>query len=258
VHNAKEFSTIFKYAHNRTWNVIILFQSLTTCFGPYGPYGPMVSHSRDHCNYSTVFLVCTSSCLVAASNGGHSPSSGFPNCPRPHLPASHFSQLQLSPDSITTQSQNFLKTGGLQPTTSSWRRAPWDSKSKLCYDRWSVAQSVLVTSTHLGPMTKFLLLLSDSCGFYQCGEPSLTRGRVPSLQLLFGLTSAVILGSVSRMTGDHILLSQIWYFPNLEELVPYLYPLGKRVTQWHLQTLVFHQSQSHITTDSQSASPSWC
>jgi hypothetical protein len=44
--------------------------------------------------------------LVAASNGGHSPSSGFQNCPRPQLPASQFSQLQLSPDSTdstTTQ-----------------------------------------------------------------------------------------------------------------------------------------------------------
>jgi hypothetical protein len=28
-------------------------------------------------------------CLVAASNGRHSPSSGFPNCPRPQLPASN-------------------------------------------------------------------------------------------------------------------------------------------------------------------------
>jgi hypothetical protein len=38
------------------------------------------------------------------------------------------------------------------------------SKSKLCYDRRSVGQSVLVSSTHLGLTTRFLLL-SDSCGF---------------------------------------------------------------------------------------------
>jgi hypothetical protein len=38
------------------------------------------------------FSVFTSRCLIAASNGGHSPCSGFPNCPWPQLSASHFSQ----------------------------------------------------------------------------------------------------------------------------------------------------------------------
>jgi hypothetical protein len=32
--------------------------------------------------------VSTSRCLVAASNDGRSPSSGFPKCPPPQLPAS--------------------------------------------------------------------------------------------------------------------------------------------------------------------------
>jgi hypothetical protein len=32
-------------------------------------------------------------CLVAASNGGRTLSSGFPNCPRPQLHISHFSLL---------------------------------------------------------------------------------------------------------------------------------------------------------------------
>jgi hypothetical protein len=61
-----------------------------------------VTHSRYRCNYNTheVFLSLTSRCLVAASNGGRSPSSSFPNCPRPQLPASsYFSRLQLSTDS---------------------------------------------------------------------------------------------------------------------------------------------------------------
>jgi hypothetical protein len=43
------------------------------------------------------------------------------------------------------------------------RNVVFKSKSKLCYDRRSVAQSVLPSSPHLGPKTKFLLL-SDSCG----------------------------------------------------------------------------------------------
>jgi hypothetical protein len=46
-----------------------------------------------------------------------------------------------------------------------------------------------------------------------CGALSLARGRVCRLQLLLVLASAVILGSQSRGTRDHILLSQIRDFP---------------------------------------------
>jgi hypothetical protein len=42
------------------------------------------------------------------------------------------------------------------------------SKSKLCYDWRSVSQYLLVSSTRLGLMTRFLLL-SDSCGFVDVG-----------------------------------------------------------------------------------------
>jgi hypothetical protein len=42
--------------------------------------------------------------------------------------------------------------------------------SKSCYGRWSVGQSVLVSSTHLGLKTRFLFL-SDSCGFVNVGRP---------------------------------------------------------------------------------------
>jgi hypothetical protein len=42
-----------------------------------------------------------------------------------------------------------------------------------------------------------------------CGALSVTRGRVCRLQLLLALASAVIFGSDSRGTRDHILLSQI-------------------------------------------------
>jgi hypothetical protein len=93
------------------------------------------------------------------------------------------------------------------------------SKSKLCYDRWSVGQSVLVSSTHLGLTTRFLFLSRQLrvCG---CGALSLTRERVCRLQLLLGLASAVILVSESRRTRDHILLSQIRDSPNLEGQVP--------------------------------------
>jgi hypothetical protein len=44
------------------------------------------------------------------------------------------------------------------------------SVSQLYYDRRSVGQSVLVSSPHLGLMTRFLLL-SDNCGFVDMGRP---------------------------------------------------------------------------------------
>jgi hypothetical protein len=46
-----------------------------------------------------------------------------------------------------------------------------------------------------------------------CGALSLTKGQVCCLQLLLALASGVILGSESRGTRDHILLSQIRDFP---------------------------------------------
>jgi hypothetical protein len=69
----------------------------------------------------------------------------------------------------------------------------------LYYDR----QSVLVSGTHLGPAT--LKFSFDIWGFVIFVALSLTRGRVCSL--LF-LASAFPLGSESRGTQDHILLSQ--------------------------------------------------
>jgi hypothetical protein len=46
-----------------------------------------------------------------------------------------------------------------------------------------------------------------------CGAPSLTRWRVCHLQLLLALASAVIFGSESRGTPNHVLLSQFLEFP---------------------------------------------
>jgi hypothetical protein len=87
-----------------------------------------VTHSKVYCNYSThthivssVFTIC---CLVAAPNGGRSLSSGLPNSHPPQLPASQFSQLQLSTDWITTQkSQSYVTTDG-QSASLSWNKAP--------------------------------------------------------------------------------------------------------------------------------------
>jgi hypothetical protein len=53
-----------------------------------------------------------------------------------------------------------------------------------------------------------------------CGWPSLIRGRVRSLQFLLSFTSAAILGSETNKANDHMLLSEICYFPNLVGQVP--------------------------------------
>jgi hypothetical protein len=50
-------------------------------------------------------------------------------------------------------------------------------------------------------------------GLFMWGSLSLTRGRVCRLKLLLAFASAVILGSASRATRDHILLSQTRDFP---------------------------------------------
>jgi hypothetical protein len=66
---------------------------------------------------------------------------------------------------------------------------------------------------------------------------SLTRERICGVQLLLFLASAVILGSESRGTCDHILLSQIRDFPNLEGQVPAFISPRMRVAQLYPQAL---------------------
>jgi hypothetical protein len=78
-----------------------------------------------------VLSVFTSHCFVAASNGGRSPSCGFPNCSRPQLSAYHFSQLQLSTNLTTTQkSQSYVTTDG-QSASMSWCQAPSGTQDNI-------------------------------------------------------------------------------------------------------------------------------
>jgi hypothetical protein len=50
-----------------------------------------------------------------------------------------------------------------------WLTTDYSSSRILCYDQRSVSQSVLKYSTHLGLMTRFLLL-SDNCGLVDMGH----------------------------------------------------------------------------------------
>jgi hypothetical protein len=85
-----------------------------------------------------------------------------------------------------SQSQSYVTTDG-QSASLSWNKAPvWGSRPDFYY-----CQTV--------------------AGLFMWG--ALTRGRVCRSQLLLVLASAVIFGSESRGTRDHILLSQIRDFP---------------------------------------------
>jgi hypothetical protein len=64
-----------------------------------------------------------------------------------------------------TANQFVLAPNPLRLTARIWSK----SKSKICYDRRSEGQSVLVSSTHLGLTTRFLLL-SDNCWFVDVGR----------------------------------------------------------------------------------------
>jgi hypothetical protein len=112
-----------------------------------------------------------------------------------------------------------------------------------------VGQSVLVSATALGSMTRFVLL-SDSVRVSCCGVPSLTRGLVRSLQLLLGLPSTVIFGPESRGTNVRILLSKIQDSPNIEGQIPVFISPRNRVAQLYPQGLgslfvACYDSQGH-------------
>jgi hypothetical protein len=81
---------------------------------------------------------------------------------------------------------------------------------KLIYDRLYAGQCVLVSGSHLEHMTRCLFSVwrLRSCW---CVAPSLTREWVCNLlvQLFLILARAVTLGSKSRRTHDHILLSHL-------------------------------------------------
>jgi hypothetical protein len=83
------------------------------------------------------------------------------------------------------------------------------------------------------------------------------RGWVCILQVLLDLASAVILGSESLGSHEHILLSQIRDCPNLEDQVPVILSPRNRVPQLYPQALgslfvAFYDSQGYsenILTD---------
>jgi hypothetical protein len=121
---------------------------------------------------------------------------------------------------------------------------------------------------------------------YYFVAPSLMRGRVCNLLLLLVLASAVLLGSDTRGTQDHILLSQFLRLPQPGGPGPRIYippetgwprytpghwvPFLSPLTTHRATVEVFYlastregnpcssSSSSYIATDGQSVSSSWC
>jgi hypothetical protein len=120
---------------------------------------------------------------------------------------------------------------------------------------WLPTECHFKSSLMLRPMVSRTVCLRKKhpCGTYDqifitvrqlrvcsCGVLSPTRGRVCHLQLLLVLASAVILGSKSRGTRDHILLSQIWDSSNLEGQIPVIMSPRNRMVQLYLKSLGSH------------------
>jgi hypothetical protein len=80
-------------------------------------------------------------------------------------------QLSAGVSTTATGHQCWVQHEQLPPVFAGQKmRIMFVSLSKLYYDRRSVGQSVLMSSTHLRPKIRFLLL-SDSCGFVHAGRP---------------------------------------------------------------------------------------
>jgi hypothetical protein len=102
----------------------------------------------------------------------------------------------------------------------------------------------------LGLMTRFFNTVRDLrvCWY---GAPSLTRGRVCLLQLLLSSPAQLFLGPSPAGLMTTLYCLRFDTPPTWRTRSLYFYPPG---TEWP----GYSQSQSHIATDSQSVSLSWC
>jgi hypothetical protein len=113
----------------------------------------------------------TSRCLVAASHGGRSPASGFPNCCWIQQPSSRFSQIQLLTDSITTQIKIMLRSKVSRPEYFGVKLQSWAQNQFLLL---SDPAGLLICGALSNERTG--LSIRVTAGLYQCSN---SRVRVP-------------------------------------------------------------------------------
>jgi hypothetical protein len=100
-----------------------------------------------------------------------------------------------------------------------------ESKSKLCYDRQLVGLSVLLSSTHLGLTTRYLLL-SDRCGFVNVGH---SRWRQNGSAVCNCYWSSPAHSFLGPSPAGFVTIFYCFRFetpPNWGARSPYLYPPG--------------------------------
>jgi hypothetical protein len=149
----------------------------------------------------------------------------------------------IKPRAITvTATQATLR----QRTSTDWytstesdrtrNKAKW-SEVKLIYDRRSVGQSVLVSGSHLEPMTRFFFLYGD-CGFPDMWHPLWWEdGSVIYLYNCFWSLpeQSLLIWSPAELTT--IFYCLIWDSPNLEGQFPVFISPRNRVAQLYSRAL---------------------
>jgi hypothetical protein len=131
---------------------------LQTGFGLMIGFIGLFDTARDYNLQFTVMHIHTivhsrvfTSLMVTASNGGRSPSSGFPNCPRSQLPASNSNPWQrlYRSSPVTNSPPTNSQTNSLNCTAL--------SESKLLYDWRFTANQFVWASSPLRPTTLSLM-----------------------------------------------------------------------------------------------------
>jgi hypothetical protein len=128
----------------------------------------------------------------------------------------------------------------LRTLSPAWSES--ESESELLYDWQFTANHFALAPSPLRITARIFLSQLNTCGHSPCITSSLARGWVYHLQLLLALANAFILGTESRGTPDHILLSQIRDSPKLEGQVPVFISPRNMVAQLYPQALDYFSS----------------
>jgi hypothetical protein len=151
------------------------------------------------------------------------PTKPFPSlCLHQPFPGNGFN----SGDFSASRAQILSSQPPVQNITLNWQLTNNWARVRVTLRLAVYCQSVRLGDKPLETHDQNIFFQMSTCGHSPNVTSSLTRGQICRLQLLMVLASAVILGSGSRGTHDHILLSQIWDSPTWRTRSPYLYPPG--------------------------------